>query len=235
MPTLISRGAANGKSFGLTSSSLSLVTTTFTSNTTWVAPFGTNLLLSMSGYGGAATSDSYTTSLIAGSSAALAQSGSGYSNPPYAQWANLYNYLSSITSVISANAGLNKLTISTLNYYIAIDDSWFSQNIGNDVWVDGSSYTISPFNSPPTSGNVLNSQGSRGWNVIVNGYNLGDVGAATTGVGKTFPGGTLTGSEPFRTAVAPVTTTFTDVAVTPGGSYPIVVPAGGSLTIQYYA
>ena len=31
------------------------------------------------------------------------------------------------------------------------------------------------------------------------------------------------------------TTTFTNVAVTPGTSYSIVVPSGGSVTLQYYA
>jgi hypothetical protein len=30
-----------------------------------------------------------------------------------------------------------------------------------------------------------------------------------------------------------VTTTYSNVAVTPGVSYPIVVPSGGSLTITY--
>jgi hypothetical protein len=50
-------------------------------------------------------------------------------------------------------------------------------------------------------------------------------GASTTAFGKTFPGG----------AGGPATiTTFSNVIVTPGASYNIVVPAGGSLTITYF-
>lgn len=50
-------------------------------------------------------------------------------------------------------------------------------------------------------------------------------GAATTAFGKTFPGGT---GGPGSA------TTASNVAVTPGASYSIVVPAGGSLTIIYF-
>jgi hypothetical protein len=50
-------------------------------------------------------------------------------------------------------------------------------------------------------------------------------GASTTGFGKTFPGGT-------GGAATPVT--YNNVAVTPGASYKLVVPAGGSITITYY-
>lgn len=50
-------------------------------------------------------------------------------------------------------------------------------------------------------------------------------GASTTAFGKTFPGGT---GGPAST------TTFSNVIVTPGASYNIVVPSGGSLTITYF-
>lgn len=50
-------------------------------------------------------------------------------------------------------------------------------------------------------------------------------GANATGLGKTFPGGTAGGAAP--------TTSFSNVAVTPGTSYPIVVPAGGQVSISY--
>lgn len=50
-------------------------------------------------------------------------------------------------------------------------------------------------------------------------------GASTTGFGKTFPGGT-------GGAATPVT--YNSVAVTPGASYPLVIPSGGSITITYY-
>lgn len=51
-------------------------------------------------------------------------------------------------------------------------------------------------------------------------------GASATAIGKSFPGSTGN--------TAPAITTFNNVAVTPGGSYNVVVPAGGSITISYY-
>ena len=50
------------------------------------------------------------------------------------------------------------------------------------------------------------------------------VGASTTAFGYTFLGGT-------GGAATPVT--YNNVAVTPGGSYSIVVPSGGSVSITY--
>lgn len=52
-------------------------------------------------------------------------------------------------------------------------------------------------------------------------------GASATGLGKTFPGSTGN--------VAQTPTGFAAVPVTPGTSYNLVVPSGGSLTINYYA
>lgn len=51
-------------------------------------------------------------------------------------------------------------------------------------------------------------------------------GASATGVGKTFLGSLGN--------VVQTPTVFTNVAVTPGASYNIVVPTGGSVTISYY-
>lgn len=210
-----------------------LITQTFTSNTTWVAPTGVGLLRTMSGYGGAATPDTFTTNLGFSQIGAFAVGLSSLDNPPYAQWADLYaNYQSELAKVTS-NVGVNKLTTAALNYFIGTDDTWNSSTFVTDKWVSGNGYSITTFGSPQTSGNVLYSDGTDYWSIVVSGYELGANGAATTGVGKTFPGGTLTGSEPYRTAVPAVTTTFNNVAVTPGVSYPIVVPSGGSLTITY--
>ena len=51
-------------------------------------------------------------------------------------------------------------------------------------------------------------------------------GAAASGFGKTFPGGTGGPATPQS---------FKDVAVTPGQQFSITVPSGGSITISYYA
>lgn len=52
-------------------------------------------------------------------------------------------------------------------------------------------------------------------------------GSAATGLGKTFPGSTGN--------VSQTQTSFLDVAVTAGTSYNLVIPAGGLITINYYA
>lgn len=51
-------------------------------------------------------------------------------------------------------------------------------------------------------------------------------GASATGLGKTFPGS--------YGNTAPALTSFTNVPVTGGASYNIVVPAGGLITVTYY-
>ena len=50
-------------------------------------------------------------------------------------------------------------------------------------------------------------------------------GGTTTALGKSFAGGVGAPATPA---------THNDVAVTPGGSYPLVIPAGGSISITYY-
>ena len=57
-------------------------------------------------------------------------------------------------------------------------------------------------------------------------YYGGSTGASSTALGYTFAGGA-------GGAATPVT--YNNVAVTSGSSYSIVVPSGGSVTIQYYA
>lgn len=56
--------------------------------------------------------------------------------------------------------------------------------------------------------------------------NPATTGAATTGFGKSFPGGT-------GGAATPVT--YTNVALTPGEKYNLSIPSGGSITIAYLA
>lgn len=210
-----------------------LQTVTFTSNTTWVAPTGVSVLRTMSGYGGAATADTFTANLGFAQIGAFAVGLSSLDNPPYAQWADLYAARQAEIATITGNTGVNLLTFNSLTYGIGTDDTWNSATTSGSKWVSGSSYSITTQGSPQTSGDILYSDGTDYWLIVVSGYNLGSNGAATTGVGKTFPGGTLSGSAPYRTAVAAVTTSFTNVPVTPGVSYPIVVPSGGSLTITY--
>jgi hypothetical protein len=187
----------------------------------------------MSGYGGAATADTFTTNLGFSQIGAFAVGLSALTNAPFAQWADLYADYQSELAKVTGNVGVNLLASDNPNYTIGTDDTWDSNTSPQNKWVSGSNYSIFTLGSPQTSGNILHSAGTDYWLIIAEGYDLGSNGAATTGVSKTFPGGTLTGTEPYRTTVAAVTTNFTNVPVTPGVSYPIVVPAGGSLTITF--
>jgi hypothetical protein len=56
-------------------------------------------------------------------------------------------------------------------------------------------------------------------------YNPPTTGGSTTGFNLTFPGGY---------GGAAQAQTYSNVGVTPGGQYNIVVPPGGSITISYY-
>lgn len=211
-----------------------LRTATFTSSTTWVAPAATNLITTASGYGGPATADYYAPSIGVATAAATTSSYLGAPNPPYGQWSDLYAVVTAAGNTIASNSGLNKRSFASLYYDVGPDDRYSTLNLYYDHWITGNTYSIVPFiGSPKTSGNVLYSDGTAFWVVYTAGYVLGSDGLSTTAFGRTFPGGTLSGSEPTRTTVAPTTTNFTNVAVTPGASYSIVVPSGGSLTITY--
>ena len=67
-------------------------------------------------------------------------------------------------------------------------------------------------------------------NFVDNSYNYTQpptTGTSATGLSRTFPGSTGD--------VAQTTTGFSGVAVTAGTSYNLVIPAGGLITINYYA
>lgn len=219
----------------------SLITRTFTSNTTWTAPATTGSVLTMSGYGGPATADAYNSNKYLGLFGAVGVSATGYPNAPYAQWATVYGYLNDAIAVATASntTRLAAFAPYSAQYAIGTDDTWQLVTSSGSVWLTSNTYTSTPYRSPQTSGNITYSSIVSGgntasdWQLSAPGYDLGGNGTAATGLGKTFPGGTLSGSEPYRTTVPATTTTFTNVVVTPGATYSIVVPSGGSLTITY--
>lgn len=221
-------------------SSGALTTQTFTSNATWVAPAGVGLIQSTSGYGGPATSFSTNTNAGINNYFARAEAGT-LPNAPFGQWGDLYTEVLNNFALITANSGTNLLPLMSAVYFVDSSDRWNSGTFSDSSWVTGSSGSITAVNSPSTSGNMTYSGlvgaggVGRGWRF--NGVTVvtpGAAGSATTAFGNTYPGGTVTGVLPFTTAVAPVTTTVTNVSVTPGVSYSIVVPTGGSLTISYF-
>lgn len=215
-----------------------LTSVTFTSNGTWTAPVGVSNVVSASGKGAAGVSD--YVGQVSGSQAGQIHLEAPSTNAPYAQWATAYN--NHLTALSQLN--LSYPTYGPSNFttgYVAVlqpSDYWYliSGNTANLSGVYLTGYDVSILGSPQTSGNMTYAGTSSldQWIIYVYGYVAGGVGASSTALGQTFPGGSYTGTYPNGTGNPATTTTFTNVAVTPGTSYPIVVPSGGQVTLQYY-
>lgn len=229
----------SGKGFGLTSQPpATLVSTTFTANGNWIAPASTTNVVTASGKGAAGVSDYPST--YAGQYYGN-QSSPTQSNAPYAQWSTIYNsYLQGLSQVSALSyPGYGP---SVFNYFdvIYVDSSnrWtrynFSPNNLSSTYI--TSYYVSTLGTPPTSGNMIYSSMDpvSGWGVVLNTIAAGGAGASATALGQTFPGGAYSGTYPNGTGSAATTTTFSNIAVTPNASYPIVVPSGGFVTLEYY-
>ena len=212
-----------------------LVTQTFTSNTSFVAPGFLTQLETAVGIGSVAVADTATSGVVANHYATNAVS---QPTPPFLLWETIDAGADASAASIAANSGTNLINMNSKFYFVDSSNNYSFFTSPDATWIVGNSFTKNILGSHPNTGNVLFSQisagGFFGWTVSANYIALGSAGTATTGFGRTFPGGTLTGTVPFRTAVAPSTTTFTNVAITPGTTYNIVVPSGGSLTITYY-
>ncbi len=209
------------------------VSETFTSTTSWVSP--TSRIEVASGYGGAATADSETFGETGYAYASFA--GVPQPNAPYAQWGTLDAAANNIVSIISGNVGTNYISLPSPQYFVDSADRYSSITYGPAFWIVGNTAIKVQRGSHPSSGNILYSQltsgGDFGWYVVATYRVLGNNGSSASAFSLSFAGGTLTGSVPYRTAVAPATTTYTNITVIPGTTYTINVPPGGSLTITY--
>lgn len=216
-----------------------LTTVSFTSNSTWVAPAGVTNVVSASGKGAAGVSD-YIGEVANSVAGQIHFEVSLPTNPPYAQWSNAYgNHLTALSQLNLSYPTYGPANL-TNGYSVLMQttDYWyvFSGNTTNLSGVYLTGYDVTILGSPQTSGNItyLGSNAIDQWYITVQGYVAGGVGAVSTALGQTFPGGSYTGSYPNGVGNAAVTTTYTNVPVTPGTSYPIVVPSGGQVTLQYY-
>jgi len=218
---------------------ITLNTVTFTSDGTWVAPVYTTSVMTLSGKGAAGVSD-YIGQVAYSYNIATQYPSRNF--PPYAQWGDLYgNYATNIASLPTSFPNYGPSSWYDGEYFLVASDNYWGKISGNYSDLSGTlltSYNASSFGTVQTSGNMTYSSlagGGGGWVIDVFGYVQGGPGAAATALGKTFPGGAYSGTYPNGTGSAATTTTFTNVAVTPGNSYSIVVPSGGEVTLQYYA
>jgi hypothetical protein len=234
MPTIITQGAASAKALGFARASTggggTLQTVTFTSNSTWTAPTGVSLVTTASGYGAAgdpASSGWYSGNggYFAYSLESTASAGSPSSTPSYADVTGYAN--ASLSSVNSSSAD-RTITFYPVRYLYNPNTNGTTISYENPVSkrVRGlGSASSGPWDN--TSGTLVKGIGN-GWYFSIEQYyeTSATTGASSTAIGLTFPGGT---------GGAASTTTYTNTAVTPGNSYSIVVPSGGSVTLQYYA
>lgn len=216
-----------------------LTTVSFTSNGTWVAPAGVSTVVSASGKGANGVSD-YVGQVTSSGAGQIHLSSPISTNPPYAQWSTAYNNHLTALSQLNLSYPTYGPSNFTNGYVVILEttDYWYAIT-GNTTNLSGTyltGYDVTVLGSPQTSGNITyaGTSGLDQWYIQVYGYIAGGAGAASTALGQTFPGGTYTGSYPNGIGNAATTTTFTNVAVTPGNSYPIVVPSGGVVTLQYY-
>lgn len=235
MPTIATRAAASARGYGFAGIKLNVVSQTFTSSTTWVAPATVTNLLAVIGKGQDGVGDYQGTITTAEVTVVNSASGSGTSSLPIPAAAG-FN-----TSKICANvynAGAYQQAVHSMNrqftFYANNTFSW------SDSFPYGGSglfpyYLVAgtwSYSGSPLSGN-LTYPGSFGYAASGGVIYPGSAGATTSGFGFGFPGGGLSGTYPNATGDAATPASYTNVAVTPGASYSLSIPAGGYITIQY--
>lgn len=237
MPKLSSFSGMSARGFGEFGTTLSLVTTTFTSSGSWTAPAGVTKLTVLSGRGSNGQSDYWSPTYV--TRAQVSSAGYPTTNPAYLDWSVPYNYAVSAANSINAS-GTGPRTVSIPNEYYWVVNNVTSEwvgypfGFGGSQYVQGSATVVLSPSSIPTSGNIDGPtffptyQIATFW-VQIDVYYTGAAGTASSGFGQTFPGGAASGG------TAPITT-FTNVTVTPGTTYSISIPTDRPdpyVTIQY--
>lgn len=245
MPMLSNFAAGAARGFGLGTKKGGGVLNTVVlpaGSSNWVCPAGVTVLSSMVGKGADATSDVWLADRLLAQFIALATGSSSNANAPYASWATLKATFDSVHALYQGSTAVRFVSFSNKPYYYVGPDNTYITLMSSDSDTVRGAVTMrgvsgnSDFNTP-TTGDITYAYlqplagGWAGWEVRgERRSSQGAAGASTTGIGQTFPGGYYDSGT--GTGSAATNTTFTNVAVTPGTSYPIV--NNGSLTIQYY-
>lgn len=231
MPNLTTFSSAAARAFGLLSNSRKPVTVTFTSNSTWVAPAWVTNVPSMTGHGAAGLPPSYSGDVPRGSVAASVQgiAATGGNTAGNWDWGSSQGDSASIAASINASSSGSAFWGSILQY--TLTPAYTAAIQGSVSWsnrIPGSAAPNGVSAGWKTSGAVA--AGDYGESYVswleYGTTNAATTGAAATALGKTFAGGTGGAATPAA---------YTNQTVTPNTSYPIVVPAGGSVSITYLA
>lgn len=210
----------------LLASSPVLVSKTFTSSQSFTVPMGVSNLVSLSGKGqdGTPATPATRISNAQGDTVQGFASGTGTTSGALS-W---NDFQADITSVFNAvNAG-GTGSGYVVNYSGYPNSNTYSTSLYQYAYLNAVPGTASVFTSTgwKTSGAIV--PGDNGYFVInyTESYTIpATTGTDTSGFGKTFAGGV---------GGPAATSSFTDVPVTGGASYNLVVPSGGPITITYY-
>lgn len=249
MPLISTFGAASARGYGQFTPAINLTTVTFTANGTWTAPSGVGEIAVLSGGGSPGISD-YTDQGVRLVCRVFQQTAS-YTNPITYTWQNLIDYCQGFVSTMNAGSGVQSITLpngTNSNNGVNINGS----NLGTQAQTTSSGWNVNyvagggnaylALSEFPKSGvsasSVIDyadvySSGSY-INLVFLQYNYGGPGStasATIGSTYTFPAGTYSGGVGYPSVGA----TYNNIPVTPGTGYSITVPAGGSVSISYFA
>lgn len=235
MPTIATRAAASARGYGFAGIKLNVVSQTFTSSTTWVAPATVTNLLAVIGKGqdGSGTFEAGIT--LDFTTVESTVSGSGANSLPIS-WSGVANTTNITISRFNASNynPLYQIQNRAFTFYSNNTFSWVNSPETFPYYVVTGTWSLQSYGSAPNppSGNAT--YGANGGYYAYGQYLApGGAGAATTGFGFTFPGGGVSGTYPSQVGEGATPLSYTDVAVTPGASYSLSIPDGGYITIQY--
>lgn len=237
MPTLISRGAAAARGYGVTgSNSGQLYRETFTSNGTFTPRTGVTNITTLVGQGGSAQGDYpefyqnfYVTRVLDNGS------GSGGASLPI-PWSTIAAEAVSVYNAFNAGGDQSGFFWDTKWYYFYSNNTYDVTNLGSNnfpyyTYPGWLIYGTGLVPYPPVGDAYYGSFGSYAIQGMFQQY--GSDGTNSSALGYTFPAATLSGAYPNRPSQAATPVTYNNLAVTPGTGYPIVVGAGGSVQITY--
>lgn len=190
-------------------------------SSTWTCPAGVTSLVSATGSGANGSGGAWVLSNIG--SVSVSSVGGPVTNTGQT-WQSVQNGIDNIIAAVSSPVGTPKTT----SYYelgFSIDpanNSAYTLSTFAGYTVQGQAYASTPNVPYPLTSPLTYGQGL-GVNIWTQIYQGPSSGAATDGFGEVFPGGASGESAP--------STTFTNIAVTPGNTY--TVTNNGSLTISY--
>lgn len=216
-----------------------LVTQTFTGNATWVAPATTTSIQTLTGTGqdGIAGTSGYNDAPTNHDATVVFMSGYQYSSDtsPYPDhnsagqwdWANVQNDAPNAAATINGGGSgtVYRLDVQQygLEYHYSITGIPFTNAIPGSASSSVGSFwqTSGPLMGGQQGESFVHWQEYGAFHAGTSGSN----GANASGFGFTFAGGVAGPATP---------SVQSGVAVTPGNSYPMVIPAGASITLTYF-